>query len=210
MQRVKIWDSFVRVSHWLMAALWVAMWWTAENDYMEWHLRLAPLLGGLLITRLVWGLVGSQSARFSYFLRGPRAVLQHLVELKGGHYIPSNSHNAAGGWAVIVLLLLLFTQFISGLFATDGYFYQGPLASIIGTDAAELLTAAHAVVFDLLLVAVLFHILAIIAYKLRGVSLVAAMVHGYRHNVAALPIRHGLIGIAVAAAAAYALFVWIN
>jgi cytochrome b len=36
MQRVKIWDSFVRLSHWLMVVLLVAMWWTADNDYMEW------------------------------------------------------------------------------------------------------------------------------------------------------------------------------
>jgi cytochrome b len=210
MQRVKIWDSFVRLSHWLMVVLLVAMWWTADNDYMEWHLRLAPLLGGLLITRLVWGIIGSQSARFSYFLRGPKSVLQHLRELKNGHYQPSNSHNAAGGWAVMLILLLLLAQFVSGLFAADGYFYEGPLAKTIGSDSAELMTDIHRIVFDLLVAAVVLHLLAIIAYKLRGVSLVAAMLHGYRRNVGAVALRNGLIGIALAAAAAFALFVWIN
>lgn len=210
MQRVKIWDSFVRLSHWLMVVLLVAMWWTAENDYMEWHLRLAPLLGGLLITRILWGFIGSESARFSHFVSGPKAVVAHLKELQTGHYQASNGHNPAGGWAVILLLALLLLQFGSGLLASDGFFYEGPLARVVGSDVAEQMTDVHELVFDILVIAVLVHVLAIVLYRLRGIRLVGAMIHGYRNNVSTIKLRHGWVAIALAAAAAYALFMWIN
>lgn len=210
MQRVKIWDSFVRLSHWLMVALLIGMWWTAENDYMEWHLRLAPVLGGLVITRIIWGFVGSESARFNHFVRGPKAVVEHLQELRSGHYKPSNGHNAAGGWAVVLLLVLLLLQFVSGLLASDGFFYEGPLARVVGSDLAEQMTDVHELIFDLLVIAVAIHILAIVLYRLRGIALLAAMIHGYRQQVPAVKLRNGLLAIALAAAAAYALFIWIN
>lgn len=210
MQRVKIWDSFVRLSHWLMVGLLVAMWWTAENDYMEWHLRIAPLLGGLLIARIVWGFVGSESARFRTFVRGPKAVVAHLKELKQGSHQPTNSHNPAGGWAVVVLLALLLAQFVSGLMASDGFFYQGPLANWLGSDRAEQMTDIHELVFDLLVIAVAVHIIAIILYRLKGIRLIAAMIHGYRTHVAAVKITNGVIGLVLAAVFAYGLFQWIN
>lgn len=210
MQRVKIWDAFVRLSHWLMVVLIAAMWWTADNDYMEWHLRLAPVFGGLLIARIIWGFIGSESARFTGFLRGPKTVVSHLHELKQGQYQAGNGHNAAGGWAVMLLLLLLLLQFVSGLLASDGFFYQGPLASVVGSDLAEKITDVHTLIFDLLVIAVAIHVVAIIVYRLRGIRLVGAMIHGYRSNVTAVKLTNGLIGIALAAAAAYALFIWIN
>lgn len=210
MQRVKIWDGFVRLSHWLMVILLVAMWWTAENDYMEWHLRLAPVLGGLVISRILWGVFGSESARFRHFVRGPKAVMAHLKELRSGHYQASNGHNPAGGWAVVILLLLVLAQFVSGLLASDGFFYAGPLAALVGSDVAEQMVDVHELIFELLVIAVAIHLLAIVLYRLRGIALVGTMIHGYRHDVSAVKLRHGLLGIALAAVAAYALFIWIN
>jgi hypothetical protein len=53
-------------------------------------------------------------------------------------------------------------------------------------------------------------VLAIMVYRLRGIQLVGAMIHGYRNHVAAVKLLNGWLGIALAAAAAYALFIWIN
>lgn len=210
MQRVKIWDSFVRISHWLMVVLVVLMWFTAEEDYMDWHLRLAGVLGALVMTRLIWGIWGSESARFSRFVKGPRAVKQHLHELKIGAYQPSNTHNAAGGWAVVVLLLLLAMQFASGLFATDDIFYSGPLSSWVGADVSDIATEVHETIFNVLLVIIAIHIAAIVMYRFKGINLLAAMVHGYREGVSAPRLVSGMIGLVTAAIIATALFFWIN
>lgn len=209
MQRVKIWDSFVRLSHWLMVLLVALMWYTAEEGQMERHLQLAGVLGALIIVRIIWGFVGSQSARFSQFVRGPKAVQQHLVELKQGHYQPGNTHNAAGGWAVVALLLLLSVQFFSGLFANDDIFFSGPLAGSVSSDVSSLLTDIHKTSFNVLLGVIALHVVAIIVYRLRGINLVAAMLHGKRDNVAAPKLVAGGWAIIAAALLAAALYNWI-
>lgn len=210
MQRVKIWDSFVRISHWLMVVLVALMWFTAEEGYMDWHLRLAGVLGALIITRILWGFWGSESARFSRFVKGPSAVMHHLRELKQGEYQPSNTHNAAGGVAVVLLLLLLAAQFTTGLLASDDIFYSGPLASAVGSDISGAATDIHELLFNVLLAVIIVHVIAIIWYRIKGIQLIAAMFHGYRNNVSAPRLVSGLVGIIAAAVIAAALFYWIN
>ncbi|SFR36847.1 Cytochrome b [Pseudidiomarina maritima] len=210
MQRVKIWDSFVRLSHWLMVILVVLMWYTAEEGLMDRHLQLAGILGALVITRVLWGFLGSESARFSRFVKGPKAISEHISEFKSGHYQPSNTHNAAGGWAVLALLLLLLVQFGSGLFASDDIFYSGPLASSVGSDFSEIAGEVHETIFNVLLAVIVVHVVAIILYRLRGINLISAMIHGYREGVAAPKLVPGIVGIIAAAIIAAALYYWIN
>lgn len=210
MQRVKIWDSFVRLSHWLMVILVVLMWYTAEEGLMERHLQLAGILGALVITRILWGFWGSESARFKSFIKGPKVVAEHLIDFKAGQYQPSNTHNAAGGWAVLALLLLLLVQFGTGLFASDDIFFSGPLASSVGSDLSEVAGEVHETIFNVLAAVVILHVVAILLYRVRGINLISAMVHGYRDGVAAPKLVSGLIGIIAAALIAAALFFWIN
>lgn len=210
MQRVKIWDGFVRLSHWLMAILVVLMWYTAEEGFMDRHLQLAGVLGALVITRILWGFVGSESARFQRFLKGPKEVRLHLRELKQGQYHPTNTHNAAGGWAVVLLLMLLVIQFSSGLFASDDIFYSGPLASAVSSDVSEIFGEVHEISFNILVAVIVLHVVAIIGYRLRGINLLAAMLHGKREGVKAPKLVNGLVGIIAAAMIATALYTWIN
>lgn len=210
MQRVKIWDGFVRISHWLIVLLVIAMWFTAEEGYMDWHLRLAAVTGALVITRVLWGFWGSDSARFATFLKGPGAVVSHLKEFRQGHYQPTNTHNAAGGWAAVLLLLVLALQFASGLFATDEIFHSGPLASLVSNDFSDAATEFHETVFNVLVALVVVHVVAIILYRLKGINLIAAMLHGYRENVKAPRLVSGVVGIIAAALIAAALYIWIN
>lgn len=210
MQRVKIWDVFVRLNHWLMVALVVALWWTAEQGEMERHLQLAGILGGLIVARILWGLFGSESARFSRFVKGPAAVVEHFKELGQGQYQPGNTHNAAGGWAVVALLLVLLVQFTTGLFADDEIFFSGPLASAVSGDLSDFLTGIHKDNFNVLIAVVVLHVVAIILYRLRGINLVAAMIHGKREGVAAPRLVNAWWAIVAAAALATAFYFFIN
>ena len=72
--RVRIWDVPTRLIHWLMAALIPTSWWTAESGNLEFQRYSGYLLLGLLLFRIYWGFAGSSSARFSQFLKGPRAI----------------------------------------------------------------------------------------------------------------------------------------
>ncbi|WP_317931232.1 cytochrome b/b6 domain-containing protein [Halioxenophilus sp. WMMB6] len=181
--RLKIWDLSLRLWHWAIVALMIFLWYSAEvaDDLMEWHMLAGRLTLALILFRIVWGLVGSDTARFSHFLRGPKAVLQELRNLlPGGQLRSSIGHNPAGGWSVLVLLLIITAQGASGLFASDDYFYEGPWVSWASSDWQERLTDFHHLGFNLILAAVVIHLAAIVLHSLRGDHLVGAMITGRR------------------------------
>lgn len=67
-----IWDLPTRLFHWLLALSFIAAYVTATLGpaWMDWHFRAGYLLAALLLFRLVWGLIGSDSARFRTFCVG--------------------------------------------------------------------------------------------------------------------------------------------
>ena len=80
MQKILAWDWPVRIGHWLMVGGFILAWLTSESE----SLRLVHALAGATVMavaafRLVWGVVGSRTARFSDFVRGPAAVRSYLL-----------------------------------------------------------------------------------------------------------------------------------
>jgi cytochrome b len=105
-RRVLVWDAPVRVFHWLLAASFIGAFLTAESE--RWrlvHVTLGYTVGGLVVFRVLWGLLGTRHARFADFVRGPRAVVAYLKSLFGGgaagHPV---GHNPAGAWAILGML----------------------------------------------------------------------------------------------------------
>lgn len=206
---MKIWDSFVRGYHWLLVIAIAGLWWTADEGLMDWHMRIAFAVGALLLSRLIWALVGSENARFSAFVRGPRQVIQHLKALQRKSYQPTTTHNPAGGWAVLLMWGLLLVQLTTGLFATDEIFFSGPLASLVSTDTQGQLTDLHELNFNVLLTIIALHVLAVLIYQTKGIKLIGAMLHGKRDNVQQPKLVNGILGWLLAAAiAASAYYFW--
>ncbi|KFZ30303.1 hypothetical protein IDSA_11175 [Pseudidiomarina salinarum] len=216
MSRVKIWDSYIRIYHWLMVVLVISQIWTASQGYMEWHQRGAFVLGALILTRLIWGFIGSESARFSVFLRGPRAVIEHFRELREGRHQTETTHNPAGGWSVVAILLALLIQIGTGLFATDDILFDGPLAHLVSSSTRDLLTTIHHLNVYFIFTVVGLHVLAIIGYRLIGIPLTMAMIHGYQdldEERAAYKqprLRNGTWGILIALLLASAAFYFLD
>ena len=88
----------------------------------------------LLLFRLAWGVVGSDTALFRRFLKSPLAAFRHLRHLRRRPADTEIGHNAAGGWMVLLMLLLLCVQVATGLCANDEISTQGPLADTVGPD----------------------------------------------------------------------------
>lgn len=177
---VAVWDWPVRLFHWALVVLLAGSWASVEAgvEYMQWHMRCGYAVLALLLFRLLWGIWGSFSARFASFVRGPRAVLAYVrawFSHRPRHYL---GHNPLGGWMVIVLLLLVAVQAGSGLFANDDIFNEGPLYSLVGKDTSDLLTFIHKRNFNLLLLAVGLHVVAVLLYLWRGENLLKAMFTG--------------------------------
>jgi cytochrome b len=185
-RRVCVWDVPTRLFHWALVALVVASYVTAELGELDWHMRAGDGVLALLLFRVAWGFVGSDTARFSRFLRGPRAVLHHLRDFWSRARDVEVGHNPAGGWAVVALLLVLCVQVGTGLFADDDISSAGPLAQFIERPARRFLTGLHDQSFNVLLGLVALHVAAIGAYwVVRRQNLVWPMVTGVKRLPAA-------------------------
>ena len=179
MQRIKVWDLPVRLFHWAIVVLILFAWGTQEFDHMEWHVWIGYTILTLLLFRIVWGFVGSDTARFSRFLRSPVAALRHLAHLSRREPDREIGHNAAGGWMVLVMLALIGVQAGTGLFSNDDGNTEGPLMHLVSKDQSDWLSHIHSVNFKLIEAVIVLHVLAIVVYAvLKRHNLVRPMVTG--------------------------------
>lgn len=174
---VAVWDLPTRLFHWLLVALIGFSWWTAEQGRTEWHLYSGYAILSLLLFRLMWGFVGSSTARFGNFVRGPRAVLGYVREMRGWRGV---GHTPLGALSVVALLGLVAFQVATGLINTDDDgLVEGPLAPLVSFDASEAARDLHDQSFDILLVFIAVHVAAILAYRLAfGKRLLRPMITG--------------------------------
>ena len=182
MRPMKVWDLPVRLFHWAIVLLILAAWLTQEYDRMDLHVWVGYTILTLLVFRIVWGVVGSDTARFSRFLRSPVAALRHLAHIGRREPDREIGHNAAGGWMVLVMLALIGVQAGTGLFANDlddGGDTRGPLMHLVGKDESDWLSHIHAVNFNLIEAVIVLHVLAIVIYAvLKRQDLVRPMLTG--------------------------------
>jgi cytochrome b len=167
--RVRVWDLPVRLFHWLIAVLFGFSWWTAENDRLDWHMLSGYAILALLLFRIFWGFAGSATARFSGFLKGPRAVIGYARNL----FRQSES---------VALVTLLLLQTVLGLFAIDvDGIDGGPLNVLVSFQTGRGFAHLHGRVFNLLLVLTALHVAAVLFYWLfKRENLVAPMITGRR------------------------------
>ncbi|MEP6391350.1 MAG: cytochrome b/b6 domain-containing protein [Halioglobus sp.] len=170
-----LWDWPVRIIHWSFVVLIPLAWWTAEKALYEYHELIGLTLITLVVTRIVWGLVGSSHARFSDFLTGPAAIAAYLR----GQGARSPGHNPLGAWSVVVLLSLLLIQAGSGLFNTDDILFNAPLYYMASDDFRNLMGEVHDITFNALLGFVALHLAAVFyhQFKLKE-KVLNAMVRG--------------------------------
>src|SRR6185295_7388333 len=136
-----------------------------------------------LLFRIVWGFIGSTTARFSDFVKGPLAAFRHIAELAGADRPREAGHNPLGGAMVVVLIFAVLAQVVAGLFAadTDMGTVNGPLANLIADKWVDRLTAFHKFWVNILLILVGLHVLAAIVYLVwKRQNLIGAMIHGHK------------------------------
>lgn len=193
-----VWDWPLRLFHWLLAVtiglLWLTQWLGYEHlteipavldlDWMIIHMWLGYWMLGLIIFRILWGLVGPRHARFSRFFPSPGRIAAYL---RGQSKAPG--HNPLGALMVFLMLGLVALQTVSGLFASDSIFTYGPFADVewVSPEVASLLNSIHHALFDYILIAIVIHIVAIVIYALfLKQHLLGPMIHG-RKSAAIVP-----------------------
>lgn len=209
-KEVAVWDIWVRLFHWTLVALIGFSWLSAElgGNWMIWHTQAGFVTAGLIIFRVIWGVAGSWSARFSQFVRSPKQVMAYI---KGEDKSEHLSHNPLGALGVLAILLLVALQVLTGLFSNDDIFIEGPLAYLISYDLSLEITEIHEAVFNLLLLVVATHILAVLYHqKVRKEPLIQSMLHGRKPSSLPAPqLKTPIAALIIALAIGAGISLWL-
>ncbi len=209
---VKVWDGPVRLFHWSLVLLIIGAYVSARQGKLDVHFMIGYAILTLVLFRILWGIAGSQTARFSQFVKGPGAALSHLGHVLRRKREDEVGHNAAGAYMVLALLALVLFQTISGLFSNDGMFEEAPLAHLVGGAWSDTFTVWHGYSFDIIVIAVVLHVAAVLLYAvLLRQDLVRPMVTGWNRLPATLTAPHlaplwlAVLFLAVAAATVWSV-----
>ncbi|RCK43801.1 cytochrome b/b6 domain-containing protein [Thalassospira profundimaris] len=184
-KKVKLWDFPVRLFHWALVVAIVTAWWTNRQLMIDIHAIAGYSVLALVLFRIIWGFVGSSNARFGSFIKGPDKVIGYAVKIPTGSMaeLTYAGHNPAGGWMVVVLIVLVAIQAISGLFASEDtfLFFDGPLVAHVSSDVARIMNWIHRTNINLIYVMVGLHVFAALFYLVaKRENLIGAMVTGVR------------------------------
>jgi cytochrome b len=206
---VRVWDVPVRVVHWAIVLLLALSWYSAENELMDWHRYFGFATMGLLLFRIIWGFIGSSTARFAEFMKGPKAIRDYAVSLRRRAPGAGIGHNPIGALSVLLLLLVMLFQVVTGLFAVDiDGIESGPLSDRVSFDAGRWSAELHKASFTLLQVMVTVHILAVLFYLFyKRDNLIGPMITGRRRGegsgLAGVPLRNFLVAFVTSCLAAW-------
>ena len=178
-----MWDLPTRLFHWLLVALVAISFVTASigGNAMRYHEWSGFTILALLLFRLVWGVIGSRESRFVNFVQGPSAVVRYATTLLGRDATPYLGHNPLGGWSIIAMLLTLFVQAATGLFANDDIITEGPLFDWVSKATSDWLTRVHNINQEVIIALVSIHVLAVLFYLFfKRENLIKPMIAGVK------------------------------
>jgi len=179
---VVVWNPLVRMFHWSLVASFAVAYLSGEGEVLSLHAWSGYIIGGLILFRLLWGLVGPRHARFADFVFTPATILAYGRDLLRGQAQRYLGHNPLGGAMVIALLLMLALATLSGITLYGAKEAAGPLAGMMrGTSDGfgEVLEEVHEFFSNLTLILVVFHIGGVLVSSLlHRENLVRAMITG--------------------------------
>lgn len=216
MQRIKVWDLVVRLSHLAFLVLVAGAFLTHEEDALiPLHTRLGLVLLGVVLFRVGWGFVGSRHARFSDFVRGPRVILEELRLMLRGRASHWLGHNPVGAVMVVTLLATMLAVTLTGIVLSQGPEWSGALA--MSKSTAHAVKEVHEAAAFLLPALLVFHVGGVLASSLlERQNLVLGMVTGFKRAAPgdaeavsrSLPARAGRLLVSALVALAVVLALW--
>ncbi|MCI4660447.1 MAG: cytochrome b/b6 domain-containing protein [Neomegalonema sp.] len=183
----KVWDLPTRLFKWALVIAVGTAWYLGEFrsfTTIEWHFIAGYTVGGLLVFRILWGLIGlgAPSSRLGALFFWPGTVFGYLGDMARREPSGWRGHTPVGAIGVITLILVLGATVITGLFSEDdGLFAQGPLASMVDASTRLTLISLHHLLTKLVLVVVAIHVCAVLFYAIwKREDLVRPMITGWK------------------------------
>jgi len=198
-RKILVWDAPVRVFHWLMVLSFAGAYLTSEGETWKLaHITLGYTMAGLVGFRIVWGLMGTRYARFSAFVRGPKAVTHYVGTMLRGQPAHHLGHNPAGAVAIVLLLVLTLVVVATGWASYN---------ELAGGWLGEVHEAASSVMLGVIGV----HVGGVVvASWLHKENLVGSMIHGRKPGLPQEAVRSAWRTVAVLMLAAVLGFWWLQ
>jgi cytochrome b len=166
-----VWDRFVRFFHWALVSCVVLNYFVLD-DGKTLHQYTGYLALLLVLSRIVWGFIGSTHARFSDFFPTPSRLGRHIQHLRAGQPGPQLGHNPLGALMVLTLLASVLALGTTGWMQTlDAYWGE------------EWLQDVHRYIGNFLIGMATMHALAAICMsRLERTRLIKAMLTGTKEH----------------------------
>lgn len=181
-QTIRIWDLWIRLFHWSLAATIVFLLVSGETGWMffEWHRTAGEIALTLIVFRLAWGVFGSSNARILSLVKNPFKALEHIGELFKRKLPQERGHNAAGGWAILIVLASITAQAVTGQFIADEEeFIEGAFYGLASGNITDLMYTVHMRNAQMLQIFVIVHIAMVFFYLIYArVNLIYPMFTG--------------------------------
>jgi cytochrome b len=135
--QIHVWDLFIRIFHWSLVMLIFFAYLTADEK-KSLHPYIGYSIFGLVVSRFVWGFIGTKYARFSSFICSPAKGLTYVKGLMSRKPIHYMGHNPAAAWMVIFFLTCSVVVCFSGHMAytkKGGKYSSGIASSLLVTNA---------------------------------------------------------------------------
>lgn len=200
-KQVRVWDLPTRIFHWLLVSSFIMAWLSSEDSrHLDVHVFAGYLFLGLLIFRLIWGVLGTHYARFKEFTYSRHEVWSYIKGLLSGDLRRYIGHNPAGAWAIFALISLGLILTLSGLLVLGGEEHQGPFANLISFRQSPPLRTLHEFSAWTLISLIFVHVCGVISESLlHKENLIGSMFRGnkwVRGESAKVP-AHRLIGTSI-------------
>lgn len=123
-----VWDLFVRLFHWsLVVAFSVAFYYRKSEWDRLIHVDAGYVVGGLIISRIIWGFLKTGYASFHSFPLDPIGALRYLYHTLQGRARRYIGHNPAGSIVIYLMLILGSVTVGSGyMLFNDGWLLNAP------------------------------------------------------------------------------------
>ena len=200
-QSVLVWDLPIRVFHWLLVVSFAGAWLTAESEAQQMiHYAFGYSACGLVLFRIVWGLVGTRYARFNQFIKGTSKTTHHIKSLLNRQQDHELGHNPVGAVAMVLLMALILLLGLTGYWIVKGLFI-------------ELVGDAHEIIASMAMAVVTVHVAAAILVSfLKDENLIKSMVTGKKMgtNDQAISSPVSLVGFMLALAWVYTFYLVVS
>jgi cytochrome b len=212
---VRIWDLPTRLFHWLLMLSVAGLIMTGElaGDAMSLHFWFGYAVLTLVLFRLVWGVVGGHWSRFVNFMPSPSALKHYILAIRTQQVTHHAGHNPIGALSVVLMLLLLFVQVITGFMSDDEIATTGPWVALVPNHWVSLATEYHADIGKIfLIVLIVVHIAAVLYYKhVKQNDLITPMLNGDKPFTSDTPasrdtLTSRLFALGVLVACAYVVY----